>query len=57
MRPMLDGGAITDLYDIKPGKAIKFIIDEEIKFQILNPTANYDDVKTYLMGNREQFLA
>jgi len=32
VKPMLDGKQICDLYGIKPGKAIKFLMDEELKF-------------------------
>ena len=32
MKPQLDGKQICDLYGIKPGKAIKHIIDEQVKF-------------------------
>ena len=38
VRPLIDGKQICELYGIKPGKAIKFIMDEELKFQILKGT-------------------
>jgi hypothetical protein len=34
VKPLLDGKQICDLYGIKPGKAIKFLMEEELKFQI-----------------------
>lgn len=38
-KPLLDGKQICELYSIKPGKAIKGIMDEELQYQILNPQA------------------
>lgn len=45
VKPMLDGKQICELYGIKPGKAIKFLMDEELKFQILHPEAKYGEVE------------
>lgn len=54
---MLDGKDICSLYEIKPGKALKFIIEEQIKYQIIHPDSKYEDVQNYLKEKKEQFLA
>ena len=40
MKTVIDGKAIQDIYQCKPGKHMKFIIDECIKYQITNIGAN-----------------
>jgi hypothetical protein len=40
MKTAIDGKAIQDLYQCKPGKHMKFIIDECIKYQITHMDAN-----------------
>ena len=40
MKTAIDGKAIQDLYQCKPGKHMKFIIDECIKYQITHIGAN-----------------
>lgn len=32
VKPLLDGKQICEFYGIKPGKAIKFIMEEELKY-------------------------
>ena len=56
VKPILDGKDICSIYEIKPGKAIKFITEEQIKKQILNPAIKFDEMKDYLMENKDKFL-
>ena len=56
MKPQLDGKQICELYGIKPGKAIKHVMEEEIKYQILHPSADYDQVSQFLAEKQEDYL-
>jgi len=53
---MVDGKSIQIMYECKPGKHMKFIIDECLKFQIQNSSATYEQVEQYLKENKEAFL-
>ena len=57
MKPQLDGKQICELYGIKPGKAIKHLIDEQLRFQILHPAATYEVVEEFLRQRMDEFLA
>ena len=56
-RPLLDGKQICALYEIKPGKMIKPLLDELLSFQILQPEATKDDAQEYLLGKKSEFMA
>lgn len=56
MKSLLDGKDICELYQIKPGKAIKFIVEEQIKRQITHPQTTFDGMKEYLELHKEEFL-
>jgi hypothetical protein len=56
VKPLLDGKQICELYGIKPGKAIKFIMDEELKYQIIHPEDQYGEVEEFLRINKDEFL-
>ena len=57
VRPILDGKQICALYEVKPGKLIKPLLDELLAFQMLHPEATIDDANTYLVGKKAEFLA
>ena len=57
VRPILDGKAICALYEIRPGKMIKPLLDELLSFQILHPEATKEDAETYLSGKKSELLA
>lgn len=56
LKPMVDGKSIQIMYECKPGKHMKFIIEECLKFQIQNSSATYEQAEQYLMENKEAFL-
>jgi hypothetical protein len=56
-RPLLDGKTLCDLYEIKPGKIMKPLLEEQLKFEILNPRASQEDCKVYMQANKALFLA
>ena len=56
-RPLLDGKQICALYEIKPGKMIKPLLDELLSFQILHPEASKEDAQAYLIGKKAEFIA
>ena len=51
VKPMLDGNQLCDLYKIKPGKALKFLMEECLKYQIVNPKAEYSQVEEHMLQN------
>ena len=57
VKVLLDGKEICDIYGIKPGKAIKFIMDEQLSYQILNREAGREQVMKYIVENKDAFLA
>jgi hypothetical protein len=44
-KPLLDGKAICDIFEVKPGKIMKPLNEELTKFEILNPYASVEDCK------------
>ena len=44
LKPALDGKAIQTIYNIKAGKHVKDLMEECIKFQILNPDSPYEQI-------------
>jgi hypothetical protein len=44
------------MYQCGPGKHLKFIIEECLKYQILNMSAERDEVEKYLIDNKSAFL-
>ena len=57
VKPLMDGKSIANLYEIKPGKLLKPLIDELISFQILHPGSSKDDAEVYLLGRKEELIA
>ena len=57
LKPLLDGKQICDLYSIKPGKAIKFIMDEELRWQGVNPGKGVAEISEWLSQKKDEFLA
>ena len=57
MRPALDGKQICALYEVRPGKHLKPLLDELISFQIIEPQATKEDAETYLIGKKAEFMA
>ena len=57
VKPMIDGKGIQLLYGCKPGKHMKPLIDECVKFQILNLDASYQDAEEYMLKNKDDFMA
>ena len=55
IKPMIDGKGIQLLYGCKPGRHMKPIMDECVKFQILNLDATYQEVEDYMMKQQEEF--
>ena len=53
---LLSGTQIAEIFDIKPGKILKDLIDELTNFQILFPEATPEDAKVYMEGKKEEFL-
>ena len=53
---MIDGKGIQTLYNCKPGKHMKGIINECLNFQILNPYATKDQIETYMRDNQVRFM-
>lgn len=45
------------MYEIKPGKVMKPLLDELLQFEILNPTATIENASTYMQANKTIFLA
>jgi tRNA nucleotidyltransferase (CCA-adding enzyme) len=39
-KPLIDGKVICQMFDVKPGKIMKPLTEEVMKFQILNPLAD-----------------
>ncbi|TNV82489.1 hypothetical protein FGO68_gene295 [Halteria grandinella] len=56
MRPALDGNDVCLLYQIKAGKALKFLLEEQLKFQITHPSAGFAEVSQFLTENKDAFL-
>lgn len=56
MKPIVDGKGVQQLYQCKPGKHMKFIIDEGIKYQIINPQAQREEIESHLLENKDAFL-
>ena len=56
LKAMIDGKGIQVLYDCKPGKHIKSVADECIKFQILNVHADRSEVESFLKERQEEFM-
>lgn len=44
-KPLLDGKQICELFEVKPGKIMKPLMDELSKFEILNTHASVEDCK------------
>ena len=57
MKPLVSGNQLCQEYNIKPGRIMKPLLEEVIKFQIINPLAKEDDVKVYMEAHKENFLA
>jgi len=55
MAPILNGYEICGLYEIKQGKALKFYLEEEIKFQITHPGVSREDVLVYMKHMKSEF--
>ena len=47
---------MCDIFEVRPGKILKFLTEELIKFEILNPRASKEDCKTYFRGDKELIL-
>jgi hypothetical protein len=45
------------MFDVKPGKIMKPLTEELLKFEILNPRASKDDCVAYMTANKAFFLA
>ena len=57
LKPLLDGKQLCELYSIKPGKALKFLIDEQLRWQIVNPgSAGIEEVSKWLIEKKEELL-
>jgi hypothetical protein len=57
LKPLLDGKQLCDLYSIKPGKALKFLIDEQLRWQIVNPgSGSIEEVSKWLIEKKEELL-
>ena len=57
LESLIDGKTIQSLYDCKPGKHMKFLIKECLKFQILNLDSTREQVEAYMKANQEVFMA
>jgi tRNA nucleotidyltransferase (CCA-adding enzyme) len=57
LKPLLDGKQVCDLYSIKPGKAIKFIMDEQLRWQVVNPGKGIAEVSQWLTEKKDEMLA
>jgi len=57
VRPVLDGKQICALYEVKPGKLLKPLIDELLTFQILEPQATKEDAEAFMVAKKAEFLA
>ena len=59
LKPLLDGKQLCELYSIKPGKALKFLIDEQLRWQIVNPGSGgggIEEVSKWLIEQKEEML-
>jgi tRNA nucleotidyltransferase (CCA-adding enzyme) len=56
LKPLLDGKQLCELYSIKPGKALKFLIDEQLRWQIVNPGSGIEEVSKWLIEKKEELL-
>lgn len=56
LKPIVDGKAIQTIYGCGGGKHIKSIMDECIRFQILNLEAPRDQVEEYMMSKKDEFM-
>jgi hypothetical protein len=55
-KPLIDGKIICQMFEVKPGKIMKPLTEEVMKFQILNPLADEALAKNFLEANKELFL-
>lgn len=57
VKPLIDGKQICALYEVRPGKLIKPLLDELITFQIFQPHASKEDAEAFMMVKKAEFLA
>lgn len=55
-RPLVDGKQICQLYEIKPGKIMKPLMDEVLNYQIEHPYASKVSCCDYLMKHKDEFI-
>lgn len=56
-KPLLDGKKICELYQIKTGKIVGNLVNELFTYSILYPDASQKDAHTYMLENKDKFLA
>ena len=57
LKPMIDGKALQLMYECKAGKHMKPLIEEVLKFQILNMDAGVAEVEAHMLANKELFMS
>lgn len=57
LKPIVDGKVIQTIYGCGGGKHIKSIMDECVRFQILNLDAPRDQVEEYMMSKKDEFMS
>ena len=56
LKPLIDGNGIMKLYEIKGGRGMRGLLEEQIKWQILNPDAKREEAEKFLLDNKAVFV-
>ena len=56
IKTLLNGKEIMTLYQIKGGKQLRTLTEEVFKWQLLNPEGTQEEIKAYMLENKEKFL-
>lgn len=54
--PLLNGKDLMKLYEIKGGPVLRTLTDVVFKWQLQNPDGSEDDLKQYLLDNKDNFI-
>jgi hypothetical protein len=57
VKPVIDGKKLIGIYEVKAGKGMKEMLDEELRWMMLNPGCSEEEVKDYMMVNKEKFIS
>lgn len=53
---LMDGTEIMKLYNIKGGKILGKLTDEVFKWQLMHPEGTLEELQTFMLENKEEFL-